>query len=338
MLFKVGELARRCGLTVRTLHHYDSVGLLSPSARSDSGYRLYNRDDVAKLHQIQALKRFGLSLANIGAVLADPAQNLASIVEQQMESLQQQIEEGKMLHRRLSSLYLQLTQGEEPELADWLTTLEMMTMYDKYFTAEEIKTLPLLDTHDTTTSAEWSSLVDAVRSAMESKVPAESPEAQALAKRWMAMLVRDTNGDPRLVTKLNNMQYQEPAAQEKSGITPEVMGYIQRAFAETKLVIYEKYLSPEEFRFMRENYEKRGMEWPPLIGAIRQHLEDGTAPDDPKMKPLTTQWMELFCSYAGNDPQTHAKIRAAHQAEPELLEGTFIDKTLLEYIAQALSS
>lgn len=48
MMLKVGELARRSGLTVRTLHHYDSIGLLKPSGRSDAGYRLYNRDDVAR--------------------------------------------------------------------------------------------------------------------------------------------------------------------------------------------------------------------------------------------------------------------------------------------------
>ncbi|NDY74733.1 MerR family transcriptional regulator, partial [Desulfobacter hydrogenophilus] len=70
MLLKVGELARRSGITVRTLHHYDAIGLLTPSARSDSGYRLYNRDDIARLHQIQAMRRLDLSLADIGALLA----------------------------------------------------------------------------------------------------------------------------------------------------------------------------------------------------------------------------------------------------------------------------
>ena len=49
MLLKVGDLAKRTGLTVRALHHYDSIGLLRPTGRSDSGYRLYSRDDVARL-------------------------------------------------------------------------------------------------------------------------------------------------------------------------------------------------------------------------------------------------------------------------------------------------
>jgi DNA-binding transcriptional MerR regulator len=62
-MLKVGELAALANLTVRTLHHYDDIGLLRPSARSDAGYRLYSRDDVARLHQIQALRAFGMGLA-----------------------------------------------------------------------------------------------------------------------------------------------------------------------------------------------------------------------------------------------------------------------------------
>lgn len=59
MLLKIGELAKRTGLTVRTLHHYDAIDLLSPSARTDAGYRLYNQNDVARLHQIQAMRQPG---------------------------------------------------------------------------------------------------------------------------------------------------------------------------------------------------------------------------------------------------------------------------------------
>ncbi|CAJ3623314.1 MerR family transcriptional regulator [Burkholderia pseudomallei] len=70
MRLKIGELAKRCGLAVRTLHHYDAIGLLKPSARADNGYRLYDRNDIARLHPIQALRRFGLALADVGAYLA----------------------------------------------------------------------------------------------------------------------------------------------------------------------------------------------------------------------------------------------------------------------------
>ena len=60
MFLKVGELARRTGLTVRALHHFDQIVLLQPSARSEAGYRLYNRDDVARLHALQSLRALGV--------------------------------------------------------------------------------------------------------------------------------------------------------------------------------------------------------------------------------------------------------------------------------------
>ena len=85
-VLKIGELASRSGLTVRALHHYDSIGLLVPSARADSGYRLYNRADVARLHQIQALRRFGMSLADIATFLASPDAPFADVVAQQIEA------------------------------------------------------------------------------------------------------------------------------------------------------------------------------------------------------------------------------------------------------------
>src|SRR6478752_6178684 len=72
--WKVGELAERTGLTVRTLHHYDAMGLLSPSGRTDSahgaGHRLYNAADLAKLQQITSLKLLGFSLDQIRDYLA----------------------------------------------------------------------------------------------------------------------------------------------------------------------------------------------------------------------------------------------------------------------------
>jgi DNA-binding transcriptional MerR regulator len=65
MLIQVGELAKRAGMTVRTLHHYEQTGLLTPSARSAAGYRLYNLAAVQRLHMIKALAQAGLELATI---------------------------------------------------------------------------------------------------------------------------------------------------------------------------------------------------------------------------------------------------------------------------------
>src|SRR5437867_9370003 len=95
-LWKVGELAKRTGLTVRTLHHYDAIGLLRPSGRADNGYRMYNRADVARLHQVQALRRLGLSLEDAGTVLDGGNTDIGGIVARQVEQLNSQIEHATL--------------------------------------------------------------------------------------------------------------------------------------------------------------------------------------------------------------------------------------------------
>ncbi len=142
MQLKVGELARRCGLTVRTLHHYHDIGLLRPSARSDAGYRLYSRDDVARLQQIQALRSLGVSLADIGAILDRQALSVSTVIEQQLTQLDQQIARQVRLREKLVQLHRQCVTGQEPALADWLETLELMSVYEKYFSEDELCQLP----------------------------------------------------------------------------------------------------------------------------------------------------------------------------------------------------
>ncbi|WP_459500490.1 MerR family transcriptional regulator [Bacillus sp. C1] len=62
--WKVGELAKQTRLTVRMLHHYDKIGLFSPSQSSDKGHRIYTETDIAKLQQIMSLKQLGLVVKN----------------------------------------------------------------------------------------------------------------------------------------------------------------------------------------------------------------------------------------------------------------------------------
>ena len=69
----VGQVAALTGVTVRTLHHYDELSLLSPSSYSDAGYRLYSYEDLMRLQEILVWRALGFSLGEIGAMLDDPA-------------------------------------------------------------------------------------------------------------------------------------------------------------------------------------------------------------------------------------------------------------------------
>lgn len=334
MLLKIGELGKRTGLTVRALHHYDAIGLLTPSARSDAGYRLYNRTDVARLHQIQALRRFGLSLADIGTYLAKPDLPLATVVAEQIAMLTKQIEQANALRARLSELHGQLIEGAEPELADWLTTLELMTMYDKYFSPDELKQLPIY--RDDAVKAEWKTLVGAVRSLMENGTAPDNPQAQAVAKQWMTMVVRDTAANPALFAKLNTMHEQEPLLQDESGISPALMAFIAAANGASKLALYRPYLNDNEFAFLRANIGKRSAEWPPLIAQVQRAMDEGHAPDSAQVELLARHWFDLFRSFAGDNPDTQQKVRNALMNEPGLTDTGFVTPAMRDFIRAAM--
>ncbi|MGJ9414093.1 MerR family transcriptional regulator [Aeromicrobium sp. CF4.19] len=86
----VGALARLAGVTVRTLHHYGDVGLLSPSGRSDAGYRLYGPDDVQRLTRILYYRDLGFGLDEI-AVLLDGDTDTAAHLRTQHELLTERL-------------------------------------------------------------------------------------------------------------------------------------------------------------------------------------------------------------------------------------------------------
>src|SRR5688572_18321935 len=88
---RVGEVAEATGLTVRTLHHYDEIGLLVPSGRSEAGYRLYGDGDLRRLYRILALRGTGLPLDEIADVLAREGEDPRPALRRHLERLDDQL-------------------------------------------------------------------------------------------------------------------------------------------------------------------------------------------------------------------------------------------------------
>ncbi|KAB1155112.1 MerR family transcriptional regulator [Micromonospora sp. DT46] len=87
MAYTVGQVAKAAGVTVRTLHHYDGIGLLSPSDRSSTGYRRYDDADLDRLQHIRYYRELGFPLEEIAAILDDPASDRAAHLRRQHELL-----------------------------------------------------------------------------------------------------------------------------------------------------------------------------------------------------------------------------------------------------------
>lgn len=108
MSYHVQDVARLSGVTVRTLHHYDRIGLLVPAGRSDAGYRLYGENDLLRLQQILTWRALGFSLAEIKRVLDEPGFDRTRALRHQREALRSRAAEflamSRSVDRTLESL------------------------------------------------------------------------------------------------------------------------------------------------------------------------------------------------------------------------------------------
>jgi DNA-binding transcriptional MerR regulator len=336
-MLKVGELAALANLTVRTLHHYDSIGLLQPSARSDAGYRLYDRNDVARLQQIQALRSFGMGLADIGLYLDSPEGSPLALIDRQLAALDQQIRDAARVREQLLRVRGQLASGVVPDLSTWLTTLEqtmdIMSVYEKYFTPEELQKLPLY--RDDAVKAQWGALVEQAAGLMQSQVPPEAEAAKVFALRWLQAFERETGGDPDLAARLNVMAQRE---QEAVGLPAPVMGYVFQAMAELKYDTWSKHLRPYVIARMRRHHATRGTEWTGLIDRVRAGMQADPGATGPQAQELARQWMELFHDMVGTDTRDVDAFRAAITTEPLLRMGPGISDAMLGWLRKALAA
>ena len=126
--WKVGELAKMAGLTIRTLRYYDQIGLFSPSAHTDAGYRLYNERDLARLQQILSLKELGLSLEQMKSVLAGDRVGLLEIVSLQISRLKENIRRQEKLMRELESVSSRMRRNESLSVEHFARLMQAMRM------------------------------------------------------------------------------------------------------------------------------------------------------------------------------------------------------------------
>jgi MerR family transcriptional regulator, thiopeptide resistance regulator len=139
-VWRVGELAAAANLTVRTLHHYDRIGLLSPSSRSDGGHRLYTEDDARRLYEIVALRGLGLTLDQVRDLAGADIDPRALLAEQR-RALTTHIAAAERLRARLASLIAALDERERPTAGDLLSLIRQTVTAEQlvagYLSAEQ---------------------------------------------------------------------------------------------------------------------------------------------------------------------------------------------------------
>jgi DNA-binding transcriptional MerR regulator len=237
--WKVGELARRTGLSVRTLHYYDEIGLLSPSWRTDGGHRLYTAGDVVRLQQIKSLRQLGFSLREVKECLDRPEFPLRRVIELHLSRLRERIELERRLCGRLEEVAARLGSGEEVSSGEFVETIMevigMSERLEKYYTPEQLEYLEqrrreVGDERIRQVEAEWAELIERVRAEMEAGTDPSSERVQALARRWMELVNEFTGGNPGIERSVGNMWQQETEIQGMdTSSMREMMAYVSAA-------------------------------------------------------------------------------------------------------------
>ena len=233
--WKIGELARATGLTVRTLHHYDSLGLLRPSERSPAGYRLYGAEDVVRLQKIVSLRQLGFSLDAIRDCLDTPGLSLGRVLEMHLASARERLSQAEGLVRRLEAAAERLRTNGAATSEELIQTMEAINMFEKYYTPEQLKELEerarkVGPERIKAVEAEWPKLMEEVRTEMALGTDPADPRVQALARRWQGLIEEFTGGNPGISASLKKM-YDSEATVVGMEVGPmrEMGAFIQRS-------------------------------------------------------------------------------------------------------------
>jgi MerR family transcriptional regulator, thiopeptide resistance regulator len=240
---KVGELARRTGLTVRALHHYDAIGLLKPSLHTEAGYRLYTAGDIARLQQVLSLRQLGFSLEEARDCLNRPGFSPLEVIGLHLARLREQIELQRKLCERLEAVAAHLRAAGEVSADEFLRTIEEMTMMETYFTPEQLERIrrrrdELGEECLRQKQEEWAELIALIRAEMERGTDPADAKVQALAQRWLRLVDWTTGGDPAIKQAIKrHWEEQGDALAARHGSQYDsrpVWGYIEKAVAATK--------------------------------------------------------------------------------------------------------
>ena len=211
----IGEVAKKMGVTVRTLQYYDKEKLLSPSAESEGGRRLYTDKDLIILHQIMSLKSLGFSLDDIKqrlTFLETPA-DVANALAEQADVIRKQIERLTVpltAIEQLKTEVLQMKTVNFKTYADIIVNLQMKN--DSYYLIKRFDddTLDHIRSQFDKESGldfmdRFNRLSDEIVQLKKDNIPHESEKCQRVVKEYWGLIMEFTGGDMSMLPKLMEM-------------------------------------------------------------------------------------------------------------------------------------
>ncbi len=207
------EFAKRAGVTIRALHHYDRLGLLKPSGRTAAGYRVYSDSNFARLEQIVALKFIGFPLFQIRELLRRKDTDLSAALRQQRQIL---AEKRNHLDRAMQAIERAekiVAAGGEPDWEPFRKVIEVIQMrtrkdwMKKYYTEDQLANLRQRWSSEVQAESErgWAALAQDTEAAMASGADPAGKTGLQLAARRQKLVAMFTGGDPGIEQSLQKL-------------------------------------------------------------------------------------------------------------------------------------
>lgn len=235
----VGQLAKKLDTTVRTLQYYDKEGILTPSAESEGGRRLYTDKDVIKMYQIMSLKSLGFSLEDIKKQLfsfdtpsevADALTEQAELLKHQITKLSEALNEIEILREEV----LQMKSVDYKKYADIIVNLKMKNDFYYLIKRFDADTLDHIRSQfDKESSLDFMDrfkrLSDEIVQLKKDNVPHENEKCQQVIKEYWNLIMEFTNGDISMIPKLMEIGNVDSATNAWEERQKNVHDYIESA-------------------------------------------------------------------------------------------------------------
>lgn len=231
---KIGELARETGVSVRTLHHYDEMKLLTPSKRGGSGHRIYDKNDVVRLHHILSLKRLNLTLQEIRDIIGKENTDIAILLDRNIEALEEEIAEKRTTLDTLRGTRQFLLYKAEVDLRELTNLIKDISLAQKYFNEDQLSLMEDRETH--IGAREMSNILDElpqiaadIREAVAQKLPPSDSKVLTVVKRWSEITEALVGDNEEIEAAAQKMLGDHPELLERHDWTEEMLEYMRKA-------------------------------------------------------------------------------------------------------------
>lgn len=216
------------------LHHYDKIGLFSPSQLSEKGHRIYTETDIKKLQQVISLKQLRFSLEEIKQIIENLNFNPIEIIKVQLESVKKNIQIQMELCNRLEKIYELLNNQKDVSAEQFIHLIEVINMsIDNYFSKDQLENIKsqLESEKGKQFESEWLMIAEVIRAEYEKGTPPESLDLTQLENFWNKFVKMLSGGNPEITHAVERYYIENPGIEIQFGVDKQLSDYIMKALS-----------------------------------------------------------------------------------------------------------